>query len=204
MVDNLQISDLAFRRHIFVQALILVDFLLSLTPKAKTKLADLNTPNKSVQYQYTLSEENVCVHFHFRPVAGINSCECTISELTRIQAKWATDVKSEIASYLQQGPEGKFYYRMVDTVLSRDKNWVRWKAESCPPIERPPVAAQEWLGARASAEKACIVRKLRSVPLGSLDLGFLSETDNVQGMEQLKDPRRFVVHGSDRARIAAD
>lgn len=56
--DKYKISDLAFRRHILVQALILLDFLLSLTPKAKKKLE--HTSNKSVLYSYTLNEENVC------------------------------------------------------------------------------------------------------------------------------------------------
>ena len=50
-------SDLAFRRHILVQALILIDFILSLTPKAKRKLA--NTTNKSVLYSYTVSDDDV-------------------------------------------------------------------------------------------------------------------------------------------------
>ena len=50
-------SDLAFRRHITVQALILVDFILSLTTKAKRKLA--NTTNKSVLYSYTVSDDDV-------------------------------------------------------------------------------------------------------------------------------------------------
>ena len=52
-----QISDLAFRRHILVQSLILIDFLLSLTPKAKAKLG--STKNKSVLYDFTLVEEEV-------------------------------------------------------------------------------------------------------------------------------------------------
>ena len=50
-------SDLAFRRHILVQALILIDFILSLTPKAKRKFA--NTTNKSVLYSYTVSDDDV-------------------------------------------------------------------------------------------------------------------------------------------------
>ena len=100
------------------------------------------------------------------------------------------DAKSEMAGYLQQGPEGKFYYRMVDTVLSRDKHWVRWKAESCPAIERAPISAQQWIEARDTAEKACISRKMRTIPLGSLDLGFLSDDHHAQAWEQLKDPQR--------------
>lgn len=54
-----QINDLAFRRHILVQALIILDFLLSLTSEAKAKLENLNLQNKSVQYAYILSEEDV-------------------------------------------------------------------------------------------------------------------------------------------------
>ena len=54
-----QISDLAFRRHILVQALILLEFLLSLTAKAKGRLAELTLQNKSVLYQFTLGEEDV-------------------------------------------------------------------------------------------------------------------------------------------------
>lgn len=100
------------------------------------------------------------------------------------------ETKNEIANYLQQGPEGKFYYRMVDTVLSRDKNWIRWKAESCPPIERPPVSAKEWMEAKDGAEKATAVRRSRAVPLRSLDLGFLSDIDTAKALEQLKNPQR--------------
>ena len=55
--DLTQVSDLAFRRHILVQALIIVDFLLSLTPKAKSKLDSMT--NKSVLYSYNISEEDV-------------------------------------------------------------------------------------------------------------------------------------------------
>ena len=161
---DLEISDLAFRRHVLVQALILIDFLLSLTPKAKKKLEA--TSNKSVLYSYTFSEEN---------------------------AKWASSMRNDIATYLQQGPEGKFYYRMVDTVLSRDKNWVHWKAEGCPPIQRDPVSAEDFGEAEKGAAKACSSKRLRSTPLGTLDLAFLSDTGINDGMEKLKDPDRYLI-----------
>ncbi|KAM0799984.1 THO complex, subunit THOC1 [Usnea florida] len=159
-----EISDLAFRRHVLVQALILVDFLLSLTPKAKRKLE--HTSNKSVLYTYALNEDN---------------------------AKWATNMRSEIATYLQQGPEGKFYYRMVDTVLSRDKNWVHWKAEGCPPIQRIPISAGDFSEAEKGAEKACANKRLRATPMGSLDLKFLSDSGDTDIMEKLKDPERYQI-----------
>jgi THO complex subunit 1 len=52
------LSDLAFQRHILVQALILIDFLLSLTERSKKKLYKPNT-QKALQYGYTLSETDV-------------------------------------------------------------------------------------------------------------------------------------------------
>ncbi|KAI9683088.1 MAG: hypothetical protein M1829_005879 [Trizodia sp. TS-e1964] len=159
---ELEIRDPAFRRHILVQALILIDFLLSLTPKSKEKFSDLG--NKSVLYPYTLNADDT---------------------------KWAVDTRAVVANYLRQGPEGNFYYRMVDTVLSRDKNWVMWKAEGCPAIERPSLSTQDFLAAKAIAHKTCTPRRLRDAPLGSLDLSFLSNTDSTTAMEQLKQPSRY-------------
>lgn len=99
-------------------------------------------------------------------------------------------MRSEIAIYLQQGPEGKFYYRMVDTVLSRDKNWVHWKAEGCPPIQRDPVSAEDFSEAEQGTVRACGNKRLRATPIGSLDLKFLSDGGDTDGMEKLKDLER--------------
>ena len=99
-------------------------------------------------------------------------------------------MRGEIATYLQQGSEGKFYYRMVDTVLSRDKNWVRWKVEGCPPIQRDPVSAGDFSEAEKGAEKACANKRLRATPMGALDLKFLSDGGDAGGMEKLKDRER--------------
>lgn len=82
---------------------------------------------------------------------------------------------------------------MVETVLSRDKNWVRWKIESCPPIERPPIFPEEHIAAKTAARKATTNKRLRAKPLGSLDLGFLIEADGARGMEKLKDPSRYTL-----------
>ncbi|GKZ21437.1 THO complex subunit 1 [Aspergillus brasiliensis] len=165
---DLEVNDTAFRRHVLVQALILLDFMLSLTPKAKAKLADLT--NKSVLYGFVLSDDD---------------------------AKWAVKMRKAIEEYLQEGIGGKFYYRMVDTVLSRDKNWVRWKTEGCPLIERPPVSVSEYLGAREHATKVYANKRLRTSPMGSLDLKFLSEGASLAGLERLKEPERFSVPAAD-------
>jgi THO complex subunit 1 len=113
-------------------------------------------------------------------------------ELTNVrQTKWALDTRSSVATYLQQGPEGKFYYRMVDTVLSRDKNWVRWKAENCQSFERPPFSAQELLGAKSIAQKIYADRRIRTTPLGTLDLNFLSDAESTNGLDRLKSTDRY-------------
>ncbi|KAL9017440.1 MAG: hypothetical protein Q9185_005258 [Variospora sp. 1 TL-2023] len=166
---SLELSDPTFRRHILVQALILIDFLLSLTPRAKRKLEEKKASNKSVLYSYTLADDHV---------------------------KWATATRAEIATYLQQGQEGKFYYRMVDTVLSRDKNWVHWKADGCPLISQPPIPPASVLESQKGAAKACAPRRIRPTPLGSLDLSFLSnigDKGQAQGLEALKKPERYTL-----------
>lgn len=55
-----QVNDVAFRRHILVQALISLNFLLSLSPMARAKLS--GATNKSVLYGYVLNEEDVSLY----------------------------------------------------------------------------------------------------------------------------------------------
>jgi len=161
---DLEISDTAFRRHVLVQALILLDFMLSLTPQAKKRQADLT--NKSVLYGFVLNEED---------------------------ATWASNIRRRIEGYLRDGPGGMFYYRMVDTVLSRDKNWVRWKAEGCPPIEKPPISVPDYVAARDNAVKIYANKRIRPSPMGALDFKFLSDSEALANIERLKDSDRFAV-----------
>ncbi|KAF2167906.1 hypothetical protein M409DRAFT_22053 [Zasmidium cellare ATCC 36951] len=161
---DLELSDLAFQRHILVQALILIDFLLSLTEKAKKRLADLSTTNKSMLYAFTLSEEDT---------------------------KWALTTRSTITSYLSLTNEGRQYCRMVETVLARDKNWVRWKVESCPSIVRGPVSTEQELEARKGARDATRPRRIPDKPMGAMDLSFLDEGSGGGGLDALKDPARY-------------
>jgi THO complex subunit 1 len=153
---DLEIHDLAFRRHILAQCLIMLDFLLSLTPSAKAKIQGLS--NKSVQYAFTLSDEDT---------------------------KYCHSIRQSIASYLQQqgpGNDGKMYYRMVDTVLSRDKNWAHWKAEACPEISRPGIEADDYITTQRSLEEM-VQRKPFANPPGAADFNFLSETEPVEALK---------------------
>jgi THO complex subunit 1 len=176
------LSDLAFQRHILVQALILLDFLLSLSEKSKKRLSHLNT-QKALQYPFTLSEADV----------SFTICTFHLNELTYAQVEWATKVRVAIADYLQDGPEGKFYYRMVDTVLSRDKNWVRWKMESCPPIAKSPVTGEAYEQASVQARAACTSKRIRATPMGALDLSFLSQSTLPTTSQHVDGSSRYVL-----------
>lgn len=163
---DLELSDLAFQRHILVQALILIDFLLSLTEQAKKKLKKDPPPNRAVAYALTLSAED---------------------------AKWATEIRTAMAEYLMNTPvanAGRFYHRMVETILTRDKNWVRWKYDNCPSIVRDPVPTDEELEARKGVRDATRVRRAPSKTPNALDLSFLDENQS-GGLEALKTPSRF-------------
>ncbi len=163
---DLELSDLAFQRHIIVQALILIDFLLSLTDKAKKKLAAPDSSNKSMLYSVTLSTED---------------------------AKWCRDTRNAITGFLKAVPsveDGRFYHRMVETVLARDKNWVRWKVESCPSIVRDPVSTDSIMEARKGAKDATRIRRVPEKPVGAIDSSFLVEGQG-GGLDALRDPKRF-------------
>lgn len=110
------------------------------------------------------------------------------------QTEWALGVKTAIANYLQEGPDGKFYYRMVDTVLSRDKNWVRWKMENCQPFTRKKVDTANFLTSKSDAVRA-VAKKRPMDPArvpGSLD--FLYNTEAEKGLSQLRRRDRYALH----------
>ncbi|OAA76286.1 THO complex, subunit THOC1 [Akanthomyces lecanii RCEF 1005] len=160
---ELEMSDLSFRRHVLVQALIITEFLLSLSAEAKQRLSTLPAANKAVVYNEQLSEENT---------------------------EWATKIKSRISDYLRQGSDGPYFHRMVETVLARDKNWVFWKMASCPPIEREPVTAADFVEARSSAERMATSKRLRPTPMGAVSMEFLNKASS-KTMDELQPPERY-------------
>ena len=100
-------------------------------------------------------------------------------------------MKKSIAEYLKQGFEGPHFYRMVETVLSRDKNWARWKIENCPSFGRDSLTPQEYIDAKKTARQSTIRKRPRGNNWAVLDLNFLSQGNNRNGLERLKDPSRY-------------
>jgi|TARA_R110002003_G_scaffold39_8_gene2477 THO complex subunit 1 len=106
-------------------------------------------------------------------------------------------IRTAIANYLQEGPDGKIYYRMVDTVLSRDKNWVRWKMENCQPFTRDRVPTKEYSQAKSAAQRAVQAKKL-SKPMGvPATLRFLYNTEAEKGLAQLRQTDRYMLRSPD-------
>ncbi|KAF5632958.1 nuclear matrix p84 [Fusarium sp. NRRL 52700] len=181
---DLEISDLSFRRHILVQALIIMDFLISLSIQARDRLTEALPANASVNKAVMYSDQ----------------------VLSDEDAQWASDMKKTIADYLRQGADGPYFYRMVETVLARDKNWVRWKIEGCHPIKRDPVSPATFLEAKANVQKMATSKRLRSVPMGSVSLDFLKEEDEEGAMSRLKAKERYELPDLDifKRKIADD
>ncbi|KAM4055350.1 THO complex subunit 1 transcription elongation factor domain-containing protein [Hirsutella rhossiliensis] len=163
---ELEISDLSFRRHVLVQALIIIDFILSLTSGAKEKLAGFNASNKSVMYNDQLDEENT---------------------------KWANEMKTTISDYLKRGPDGPYFNRMVETVLARDKNWVFWKMASCPPIQRKPVSTETFKESKGNAQRMATSKRLRPNPLGAVSMDFIRDDPRKLSMDNLQEAERYAL-----------
>lgn len=104
--------------------------------------------------------------------------------------KWVTSMKANITEYLKTPIDGQFFLRMVETILARDRNWVRWKIENCPLIERPPIDPKNWTEAMADAKSKNTSKKIRTNAMQQLSLDFLKDGDDERAMEELKDPKR--------------
>lgn len=100
-------------------------------------------------------------------------------------------MKKTIAEYLKSGSDGPYFFRMVETVLSRDKNWVRWKIEGCPIIKRDPVSPASFIEAKTTTQRNATSKRLRPVPMGAVSLDFLRTEDEEGGMGKLKAEERY-------------
>lgn len=165
---SLELHDVEFRRHVLVQTLIVLDFLLMINSPEKKRLDELtNDPSKrppntnknaSVLYENFKLEEN--------------------------DKTWIVDTRKEIERLLD---DDKLYLRMVNTVLSRDRNWAFWKAIGCPPITRDPVSAN-LAGESQQALTSLIATATAPLPLpsGARDLAFLSQHDSTESLKARK------------------
>jgi THO complex subunit 1 len=111
---ELEITDLTFQRHILVQAIILIDYLLTLTPSSK----EFYTSSPLYPRLSTLN----------------------IGTLEAANETWCLSMKSQISTYLSPDRDGSLFMRTVETILQRDKNWTRWKMKGGKSFERTPIS----------------------------------------------------------------
>lgn len=115
-------------------------------------------------------------------------------------------MKKSVEDCLKQGNDGPQFHRMIETVLARDKNWARWKAESCFPIELAPVSAATFASAQLQLHRSMTQKKARRVPLGSVSLDFLNDEGEQKELDKFKAPDRYQLPELDvfRRKIADD
>lgn len=80
--------------------------------------------------------------------------------------------------------------RMLETVVSRDKNWIYWKANGCPLMTERPVPSSEYLEARQSFEKVLGPKRQAKNNMSSLNLSFLGEGGFANPFEKLEDEQQ--------------
>ncbi|TFK41974.1 THO complex subunit 1 transcription elongation factor-domain-containing protein [Crucibulum laeve] len=111
---DLEIADTHFRRQFLFQLLILLNHLLAFTKAAKANWA--TTRNRSLQMDFTLDVED---------------------------AKWVQETITRIVEELKQtAPNGRLFSETVNTIIDREKNWVKWKNELCAPFDKEPWFAE--------------------------------------------------------------
>ncbi|KAG0355883.1 hypothetical protein BG005_005186 [Podila minutissima] len=126
---RLEIVDPYFRKHILVQFLIMIQCLQTHSAPAKEMWATLSTPNKVFQPQWPLDE-------------GDN--------------KWAEEIKPNIFKALETtGDDTKdpTFVTTMHSAVEREKDWFKWKAESCQNFEKPRVTAEDIEAAKAKRQK---------------------------------------------------
>ncbi|KAI6048069.1 THO complex subunit 1 transcription elongation factor-domain-containing protein [Pisolithus marmoratus] len=173
---SLELADTHFRRQILFQLLMILHHLLSFTKAAKAAWA---TPrNRSLQMDFTLEPAD---------------------------AQWVQETIAKATAELRStAPGGPAFADTVSVIFDRERNWVRWKNDMCPPFDKE-AWSEEVDGKRVGLEEATkeLREKRREDPedwawsLGSESLtdiwqmGYRDLTD-LQNPFQVGDVKDFV------------
>ncbi|KAI6012615.1 THO complex subunit 1 transcription elongation factor-domain-containing protein [Pisolithus orientalis] len=127
---SLELADTHFRRQILFQLLMILHHLLTFTKTAKAAWA---TPrNRSLQMDFTLEPAD---------------------------AQWVQETITKATAELRStAPGGPAFADTVNVIFDRERNWVRWKNDMCPPFDKEPWG-EEVDGNRVGLEEA--TRELR-------------------------------------------
>lgn len=165
-VFEYQLRSPPFRRHILLQYLILFQYLLAFNPAQKEKSSDWK--NKQLLLAHPLAAEYV---------------------LAEDDEQWIRRTWREVVALLEDtGPteEGRNFKNSALQTLRRESRWIHWKADNCPPIDKPGLDAA--LVEKCRSSLANILRPRPPFPhiLGTPALSELWE----QGLEPIVRGKR--------------
>ncbi len=102
---DLELKDTHFRRQFLFQLIILLNHLLTFTKAAKDAW---QTPkNRSLSMEFTLEPANV---------------------------PWVQETITKAMDELKQtAPNGRVFAETVSVIMEREKNWIKWKNDTCTP-----------------------------------------------------------------------
>lgn len=144
---SLELADLSFRRHICIQILIVLDFLLGLTSASRETWDSVGlTINRSLQIAYVL------------PVAD---------------AEWVTQTRVKVSAVLGHGRSGARFLTLVESVLARDQDWLRWKCSGCASYVLPPIEDSRVLAAPSKVVSLTAAKRQYPHPVGNATLSKL-------------------------------
>ncbi|KIO06973.1 hypothetical protein M404DRAFT_137213 [Pisolithus tinctorius Marx 270] len=127
---SLELADTHFRRQILFQLLMILHHLLTFTKTAKAAWATAR--NRSLQMDFTLEPAD---------------------------AQWVQETITKATAELRStAPGGPAFADTVNVIFDRERNWVRWKNDMCPPFDKEPWD-EEVDGKRVGLEEA--TRELR-------------------------------------------
>ncbi|KAF7969000.1 hypothetical protein HWV62_28664 [Athelia sp. TMB] len=107
---ELEIADTHFRRQFLFQLLILLNHLAAFTPAAKANWA--SSRNRSLQMEFSLEGAD---------------------------AQWVQETITKATDELRQtAPNGPAFKETINTILEREKNWIKWKNNLCLPFDKEP------------------------------------------------------------------
>lgn len=155
----LELADVSFRRHICVQALIILDFLSLHGSKARSLPAETS---KSMQPTFKLRPED---------------------------ETWLRRTEVHIQTLLlKSSPNGKRFLRTVRTALDEDRLWLLWKCRSCPSYERPPVSEEQLEQSRQTVAKMQRVKPAFPHAMGNATLTRIWKQGGGWSHEELQKP----------------
>ncbi|RLN73197.1 hypothetical protein BBJ28_00018433 [Nothophytophthora sp. Chile5] len=101
-----------------------------------------------------------------------------------------TDLNNRVVALLRQTPsDGEGFSEMVSSVLERERNWIKWKQEKCPPYEKYPPALEK--EAPSSKPSKPLIKRVRRNLTSPLLEQILSESSKPsQILEKIKGKER--------------